>query len=156
MSLGCFYSAIECSLPTASWFQICLTSSRVEYLMLICRFSARWWFQILIITTLLKPTSTFLLPLVLYCCCSCVVLSAFRLEDYSTDNSLSVLFKGSASWCHISTIPSVVEIRRRLCNVDAAWDAKARNCNIGFIFSALMAEAIVVRLAVATAVYSNV
>ncbi|CAN7081547.1 unnamed protein product [Brassica oleracea var. botrytis] len=82
---------------------------------------------------------------------------------------------GSASWCHISTIPSVVEIRGRLCNVDAAWDAKARNCDIGVIFSgentitlpnlcesrnhvssALMAEAIDVRLAVATAVYSNV
>ncbi|CAF1887997.1 unnamed protein product [Brassica napus] len=175
MSLGCFYSAIECSLPIASWFQICLTSSRVEYLMLVCRFSARWWFQILIITTLLKPTSTFLLPLVLYCCFSCVVLSASRLEDYSTDDSLSVLFKGSTSWCHISAIPSVVEIRGRLCNVDAAWDAKARNCDIGVIFSgestitlpnlcesrnhvssALMAEAIAVRLAVATVVYSNV
>ena len=99
VSLGCFYSAIEGSLPIASWFQICLTSSREEYLMLICRSSA-------------------------------------RLEDSSTDGSLSVLFKGSASWCHItSTILSCVEIRGRLCNVDAAWDAKSRHCDIGGIFS---------------------
>uniref|UniRef100_M4D735 RNase H type-1 domain-containing protein n=1 Tax=Brassica campestris TaxID=3711 RepID=M4D735_BRACM len=82
---------------------------------------------------------------------------------------------GSASWCHItSTILSCVEIRGRLCNVDAAWDAKSRHCDIGGIFSgkttitlpnlceslnhvssALMAEAIDVRLAIATAVYST-
>ncbi|XP_009103280.1 uncharacterized protein LOC103829365 [Brassica rapa] len=44
---------------------------------------------------------------------------------------------GSASWCHItSTILSCVEIRGRLCNVDAAWDAKSRHCDIGGIFSA--------------------
>lgn len=164
-----FYSAIECSLPIASWFQIFLTFSRVEYLMLNCRSSTKLWFQILI-----KPTSTFLLSSVLYCCCSCVAPSDFRLEYCSTDYSLSVLFKGSASWCHItSTIPSCVEIRGRLCNVDAAWDAKSRHCDTGGIFSgettitlpnlcdslnhvaALMAEAIDVCLAIATAVYST-
>ena len=123
----------------------------------------------------MKPTSTFLLSSVLYRCFSCVAPSDFRLEYCSTDYSLSVLFKGSASWCHItSTILSCVEIRGRLCNVDAAWDAKSRHCDIGGIFSgkttitlpnlceslnhvssALMAEAIDVRLAIATAVYST-
>ncbi|KAF2616940.1 hypothetical protein F2Q68_00042484 [Brassica cretica] len=90
-----------------------------------------------------------------------------------------VIFRSSNclehSYGFLSAIPSVVEIRGRLCNVDAAWDAKARNCDIGVIFSgestitlpnlceshnhvssALMAEAIAVRLAVVTAVYSNV
>ncbi|KAG2321699.1 hypothetical protein Bca52824_014912 [Brassica carinata] len=65
--------------------------------------------------------------------------------------------------------------RGRLYNVDAAWDAKFMHCDIGGIFSgentiilpnlceshnhvlsAFMAEAIAVRLAVATTVYSNV
>ncbi|CAN7127701.1 unnamed protein product [Brassica rapa subsp. narinosa] len=46
---------------------------------------------------------------------------------------------GSASWCHItSTILSCVEIRGRLCNVDAAWEAKSRHCDIGGIFSVMM------------------
>ncbi|XP_009112991.2 putative transmembrane protein At3g54730 [Brassica rapa] len=98
-----FYSAIECLLPITSWFQICLTFSGVEYLMLNCRFSAWLWFQIFIIITLMKPTSTSLLPLFLYRCCSCVARSAFGLEDCSTDDLFSVLFKGSASWCHIAS-----------------------------------------------------
>ncbi|KAJ4877372.1 RNase H domain-containing protein [Raphanus sativus] len=134
MSLGGFHSVIELALHTASfssvlecslaiiyWFQVCLTSSRVEYLMVNCRFLA-------------------------------------RLEDFSIDDSFSV-----------------VKIRGRLCNVDAAWDAKSRHCDIRGIFSgentitlpnlcesrnhvssALMAEAIAVRLAVATTVYSNI
>ncbi|KAG2260766.1 hypothetical protein Bca52824_080060 [Brassica carinata] len=105
-----FYSAIEC-LHITFWFQICLTSSRVEYLMLKCRFSVWWWFQIFIITTLLKPTLIFLLPWFLYRCCSCVARSAFGLEDCSRDDSLSVLFKGSASWCYItSAIVATVKI----------------------------------------------
>ncbi|XP_056845497.1 uncharacterized protein LOC130496889 isoform X2 [Raphanus sativus] len=142
MSRGCFYSAIECLMPITSWFQICQTSSGVEYLR----------------------------------CCSCGARSEFRWEDCSRDDLLSVLFKGSASWCHIAfAIPSVVEIRGRLYNVDAAWDAKSRHCDIGGILSganiitlpnlcksrnhvssALMAEAIAVHLTVTTAVYSNI
>ncbi|CAN6882430.1 unnamed protein product [Brassica oleracea] len=47
-----FYSAIECLLPITSWFKICLTSSRVEYSMLNCRFLPWLWFQILFINTL--------------------------------------------------------------------------------------------------------
>ncbi|KAG2290812.1 hypothetical protein Bca52824_037481 [Brassica carinata] len=142
LAITTFYSAIECPFPITSWFQICcLTSSRVEY-------------SILIINTLLKPTSTFLLPWLLYHCCSCVARSAFGLEDCSTDDLLSELFKGSAFWCYIASAivasvkifipalvvepitsirslivffvshgvipllkPSVVEIRGRLCNV---------------------------------------
>ncbi|KAG2318076.1 hypothetical protein Bca52824_021198 [Brassica carinata] len=58
--------------------------------------------------------------------CSCMALFSFRLEDCSTDDSLSVMFKDSTSWCHIAyAIPSVVEIRGYLCNMDAAWDAKS-------------------------------
>ncbi|KAF3489985.1 hypothetical protein F2Q69_00054755 [Brassica cretica] len=141
MSLGCFYSAIECllhitsfysavecSLPIASWFQIFLTSS------------AKLWFQILIITTI---ETNFNFPIII----------------------------GSVSWCHIaSAILSFVETRGCLSNVDAAWDAKSRHCDIGGIFSgettitlpnlcesrnhvssALIAEAIAVRIVV----YSN-
>ncbi|CAN7006268.1 hypothetical protein IGI04_009962 [Brassica rapa subsp. trilocularis] len=98
-----FYSAIECLLPITSWFQICLTSSRMEYSMLNCRFIAWLWFQILFINTLLKPTSTFLLPWFLYRCCSCVARSTFGLEDCSTDDLFSVLFKGSAFWCYTAS-----------------------------------------------------
>ena len=62
-----------------------------------------------------------------------------------------------------------------IAKVDAAWDAKSKSCGLGGIFSgentpilpnlcesqnhvssALMAEAIAVRLAVVTAAYSNV
>ncbi|KAG2303469.1 hypothetical protein Bca52824_032120 [Brassica carinata] len=65
-----------------------------------------------------------------------MALFSFRLEDCSTDDSLSVMFKDSTSWCHIAyAIPSVVEIRGYLCNMDAAWDAKSRHCDIGVIFS---------------------
>ncbi|KAG2318936.1 hypothetical protein Bca52824_012149 [Brassica carinata] len=94
-----FYSAIEFSLPITSWFQICLTFCRVEYLMLNCRFLAWLWFQILIISISLKPTSAFILPWFLYLCCSCAARSAF------------VLFKGSAYWCHFaSAIIATVKI----------------------------------------------
>ncbi|KAG2320237.1 hypothetical protein Bca52824_013450 [Brassica carinata] len=88
----------------------------------------------------------------------------------------SVMFKDSTSWCHIAyAIPSVVEIRGYLCNMDAAWDAKSRHCDIGVIFSgentmplpnlcesrnhvssALMAEVIAVCLRGSSAVYSSV
>ncbi|CAN7011017.1 unnamed protein product [Brassica oleracea var. botrytis] len=95
------YSAIECFLLITTTFycyRVCL-----EYSMLNCRFLAWLWFQILIINTLLKPTSTFLLSWLLYRCCSCVARSAFSLEDCSTDYLLSVLFKGSAFWCYIAS-----------------------------------------------------
>ncbi|CAN6834688.1 unnamed protein product [Brassica oleracea] len=69
--------------------------------MLNCKFLALLWFQILIINTLLKPTSTFLLSWLFYRCCSCVARSAFSLEDCSTDDLLYVLFKGSAFWCYM-------------------------------------------------------
>ncbi|KAL0854228.1 hypothetical protein Bca101_059380 [Brassica carinata] len=107
-----FYSAIEFSLPITSWFQICQTFSRVEYLMLNCRFLAWLWFQILIISISLKPTSAFVLPCFWYRCFSCAARSAFGLEDCSTDDLLSVLFKGSAYWCHIASaiIASVIVI----------------------------------------------
>ncbi|CAH8334487.1 unnamed protein product [Eruca vesicaria subsp. sativa] len=98
-----FYSAIECSLPIISWFQIFLTLSRMEYLMLNYRFSPWLWFQILIVTTLLEPISTSLLPWFLYPCCSCVARLTFGLEDCSTDDLFSVLFKGPASWCLITS-----------------------------------------------------
>ncbi|KAG2308715.1 hypothetical protein Bca52824_028463 [Brassica carinata] len=60
--------------------------------------------KILIINILLKPTSTLLLPWLLYCCCSCVAKSAFSLEDCSTDDLLSVLFKCSTFWCYITYV----------------------------------------------------
>ncbi|CAN6816766.1 unnamed protein product [Brassica oleracea var. botrytis] len=85
------YYAIECSLAITTFY------SAIEY------FLACLWFQILIINTLLKPTSTFLLPWLLYHCCSCVARSAFGLEDCSTDDLLSELFKGSAFWCYIAS-----------------------------------------------------
>ncbi|KAF3505979.1 hypothetical protein F2Q69_00008189 [Brassica cretica] len=103
LAITTFYSAIEYPFPITSLFQICLTSSRVEYSVLNCRFLACLWFQILIINTLLKPNSTFLLPWLLYRCCSCVAKSAFGLEDCSTDDLLSVLSKGSAFWCYIAS-----------------------------------------------------
>ncbi|WZZ27404.1 hypothetical protein YC2023_010805 [Brassica napus] len=111
------YSAIECSLPITSFYSVIECSllitplySAIECLPTTC------WFQILIITTLLKPTSTSLLPWFLYCCCSCVARSYFGLEDYSTDDSLSVLFKGSASWCHsaLAIVASVTIVSHAL------------------------------------------
>lgn len=45
MSRGCFYSAIEYLLPITSWFQICQTSSGVEYLR-CCSCGARSEFRL--------------------------------------------------------------------------------------------------------------
>ncbi|CAG7910596.1 unnamed protein product [Brassica rapa] len=98
------YSAIECLLPATSYSAIeCLFPVASFYSAIECLFSAWLWFQIFIIITLMKPTSTSILPLFLYRCCSCFARSAFGLEDCSTDDLFSVLFKGSASWCHIAS-----------------------------------------------------
>lgn len=71
------------------------------------------WLQILFIATSLKHISVFLLPWLLHSC-SCVARSLYGLEDWTTDDALSVFFKGSAVRYHITfAIMAIIKIVHR-------------------------------------------
>ncbi|CAN7058359.1 unnamed protein product, partial [Brassica oleracea var. botrytis] len=116
-SLHIYSSAMEflligCRFTTRMWFQISSISSAIECstLTLNCRTFSWMWLQILFIATSLKHISIFLLPWLLYLC-SCVARSVYGLEDWTTDDALSVLFKGSAFWYQTtSAIVALIKI----------------------------------------------
>ncbi|KAL0731071.1 hypothetical protein Bca4012_027165 [Brassica carinata] len=94
--LQTLFSVMDFLLPNPSVMECSLhiSSSAMEFLLIGCRFTTRLWFQISYISSAIE----------------CLML-IYGLEDWTTDDALSVLFKGSAFRYQItSAIVALIKI----------------------------------------------